>query len=444
LKKLRKLFRHIAEDAHLFELLSKSAAVLVVRVAAAGMAFLLSVYLARKLGTDEYGYFYLALTVVMICGILARAGLDNIVVRNIAAADEHNNIALVRGNFRSAVVVVVFFSLLLSVTLYLLTPYLADNFFHKPAASAPLRVMLWFLVPFSVMFIIADALRGMRAYTHSIVAQNMITPTMALLVVLLLSQWLLLDLEDIILIYVLSSFVTLLYAWAAWHKRVGSGDYERQSPLLLLKKGLPLLMANVGSMVLVWSDTIILGVYRSAEEVGVYTAGSRTAMLITLILMAVNFISGPKYSVFDTQENHKALKKLSQQSTVLMLIVTVIPATVFIAWPEYVLLLFGEQFQAGASVLVVLTIGYAVSVVCGSVGTLLVMTGYEKVVRNITLSIAVLNIILSVGLVSTHGIEGVAWATAISLILHNLWLMIMVRKRLGFWTIPFPARYGRD
>jgi O-antigen/teichoic acid export membrane protein len=95
-------------------------------------------------------------------------------------------------------------------------------------------------------------------------------------------------------------------------------------------------------------------------------------------------------------------------------------------------------------VLVVLTIGYAVNVVCGSVGTLLVMTGYEKIVRNITLIVAILNIIMSVKLVKPYGLEGVAWATALSLILHNLWLMTMVRKRLGFWTIPLPARYGRD
>ena len=80
-----------------------------------------------------------------------------------------------------------------------------------------------------------------------------------------------------------------------------------------------------------------------------------------------------------------------------------------------------------------LTVGQLVNVTCGSVGCLLVMTGNEKIMRNIILITAAMNIILNVLLVREYGPIGVAYATAFSTVMWNIWAMVSVKKRLGFW-----------
>lgn len=439
MKGLREIYKRVAGDVHFTEMLSKATRVLFIRIAGAGAGFLLTLYLARRLGTDDYGYFSLALTIVLICGVIARAGLDNVSVKNIAAAREQGDIDSVRGNFRVTAGIVTVTSLLLFALVYLPAPFLANTVFEKPELVTPLRGMAWMLVPHTIMFVAAESLRGLRLVAHSALAQQMLIPFTALVAALLLSLFMEIDLQNFVVIYVLSSLVAMLFVAVTWYRGVEKGPSNYPSPRVLLRNGMPLLLASAGGMALAWTDTIVLGAFRSAQEVGIYAATSRTAMLLGLIIVAVNSISGPKFSAFFSQNNHDAIKRLSRQATLLMMMVVIIPAAIMMVWPEYVLLLFGEQFQGGSHALAVLVLAQVINISSGSSGLLLVMTNHEKIVRNVTLTVAMMNALVSVALVNDFGMVGVASATALAHLVQNAWLTIMVRNKLGFWTVPVAA-----
>ena len=67
----------------------------------------------------------------------------------------------------------------------------------------------------------------------------------------------------------------------------------------------------------------------------------------------------------------------------------------------------------------------------GSAGVLLNMSGKEKIVMNILLFSALLNVILNAILIPLYGINGAAIGTAISTSIWHILQSLMVYKSLG-------------
>lgn len=108
------------------------------------------------------------------------------------------------------------------------------------------------------------------------------------------------------------------------------------------------------------------------------------------------------------------------------------------------LALFGPGFPAGAPALAILALGQFVNVACGSVGTVLIMTGHERlVVRRISVAAAA-NAILSAALIPIWGAIGAAIGSATSTILWNVLLAWDVRQRLGIRATTFARIRASD
>jgi len=92
--------------------------------------------------------------------------------------------------------------------------------------------------------------------------------------------------------------------------------------------------------------------------------------------------------------------------------------------------LFGADFVAGYPALIILTAGMIVNAAAGPVGLLLNMTGHQRLCAKIFGTSALINVVLNALLIPQLGIVGAALATAATMILWNLWLLIMVARKL--------------
>ena len=88
-------------DKDVVELVQKSSGVFALRVAGAILAFALTVTMARLLGAEGTGLYYLALSIVSFAVILSRLGLDNVLLRFAAAYAEQDRWPEVLGVYRS-------------------------------------------------------------------------------------------------------------------------------------------------------------------------------------------------------------------------------------------------------------------------------------------------------------------------------------------------------
>jgi O-antigen/teichoic acid export membrane protein len=88
-------------------------------------------------------------------------------------------------------------------------------------------------------------------------------------------------------------------------------------------------------------------------------------------------------------------------------------------------------------------VGQFINAATGAVGYLLIMTGHEKIMRNITVATSVLKIALFILLIPVFGFVGAALAVAISDSARNLLAFFMVYRKLNIITIPIPDALAR-
>jgi O-antigen/teichoic acid export membrane protein len=97
----------------------------------------------------------------------------------------------------------------------------------------------------------------------------------------------------------------------------------------------------------------------------------------------------------------------------------------------WVLQISGAEFIQGQTALIILSIGYLVNALTGSVGILLYMTRHIEAYLATTAFAALLNVCLNWLLIPKWGVNGAATATTISMIASSVICAVWVRQKLG-------------
>ena len=78
------------------------------------------------------------------------------------------------------------------------------------------------------------------------------------------------------------------------------------------------------------------------------------------------------------------------------------------------------------------------SSICGSVGSILQMTGNQHLFQNILLVAAIVNVVLNYFLIPIYGIRGAAIASFICVVFWNTIMVLVVKKKFGFYSVYIP------
>ena len=429
------------QDLHTRELISGASVAFIVKALAAGVAFALNVVIARMLGPKGAGVYFLAVTLVTIASTLGRAGMDNTLVRFVAAGAAEADWGKVKGVYCTAIITALGASGALTLGVFVSAPWIAAQLFSDADLAGPLRWMSLGIVPVSLFTLHSSALKGLKRIAESMFVLSILAPFLALLGAVLLVRFM--GINGAVWSYVAGAIVTMVVGEWRWHIcapqlrelkwRFASRD--------LFSSSMPLFWASVFQLVMSWSSTIFLGVFASTEQVGIYNAANRTSLLTNFVLIAVNSIAAPKIAALYWQGELEMLGRLVRNSTKIMTAIAFVPLMIFVFAPKVVMGIFGPQFIKGAAVLTILGLGQFINVATGSVGFLLTMTGHERIWRNIFGFSATLNVVLNILLIPRLGIYGAAIATAISLSLQMLIAVVLVRWKMGILTLPIPVKY---
>ncbi|KAA1162960.1 oligosaccharide flippase family protein [Pseudoalteromonas distincta] len=404
---------------------------LAIRVLGAGMAFVFNLIIARQLGAEQAGYFFLSFAIAMLLSAFARLGFDNTVLRFTGA--NANNGTTVKSILSFALKYSLPVASAIAVTLYFLSPVIANSVFNKPQMANSLVFIAPAIIGLSAVTIIAMSLQGRHNLIASIPCQNIAHFLLCGAAVLSFNT----STANITALYLsLSLGVTAsFFYWIALKSLNTAGNTV--SPHDLWHSARPNWLIVIMNQAVQWSAPIIIGVYLVAEQVAYFSVAQRIAMLTTFILMAVNLVVAPKFANFNAQNDLEGIRKTALFS-VRLLVLSALPIVLFmLLLPEFLMGLFGEQFKQGALILQILVLGQAINVVTGSVGFLLMMSGNERDMRFVTI-ISGCGVLVSVPLfTSLYGVIGAAAATAFFISLQNLLAVYFVKKRLGFNTLKF-------
>ncbi|MBI5118033.1 flippase [Candidatus Poribacteria bacterium] len=418
-------------DAHMLEVVKGASVAFVLKVFGAGFAFAFNVVLARMLGAGGSGVYYLALTLATIVAVFGTMGLDNALLRFVAAGAAVDDWASVKGVYRKAVTFAAGAAVASGLVLFMLAPWLATAVLSKPETEEPLRWMAAAVVPMVLLTLHAEALKGIKRIRDSQLVQAAGTPIFSLVALYFFGQsW---GVKGAVWAYTLAVTLTGVLAYGIWRiatpkLRDVKGRFDTRR---LLCSATPLFWIAFTNLVMVWCSTLLLGILRPSEDVGVFGIASRTASLMGYVLIAVNSIAAPKFAALHRLGDMEALGSTARKSARLMILIVSPLCALFILAPTFVMGLFGPQFGEGGVALSILAAGQLINVAAGSVGYLLMMSGNGHLLRNGVLVSAVINVLLCILLIPRHGFIGAAIASAMSLAVLNIICLILVRNSMG-------------
>ncbi|MBW2073048.1 MAG: oligosaccharide flippase family protein [Deltaproteobacteria bacterium] len=426
-------------DGHLRELVRGSSVALFSRIANLFLGYGFVLLITHNFGAKVMGMFALATTVATILATLARSGLDTALLRFVAEYVVEGRSDLAAAVLRKAWRVVLLTSLFLSACVYVFAADLAVRVFHKRELGNYIRLASMAVLPLTFSYVNAAYLRGLKKIQHFAFIQNVSINLFGILSVLPL--FLLLQTNNAPLAaYVLGTVVTLLIS--TWFSREGITFPKIASPISvkeMLSVSLPLLVASSMVMITGWADIIMLGIFRSKQDVGIYAVIMKLGLLTAITLRAVNAISAPKFAELYKTGDLDSLQEVVYQATKMIFWSSLPLFLLLLCFPSPVLALFGNEFPTGSRALQYIALGMFVSAICGSVGIVLQMTGKQHIFQNVMIITMLLNIGLNLLLIPPFGIEGAAVASMIAVIFRNITFVIYVRQSMALTTLYLPG-----
>ncbi len=400
---------------------------------AALLGVLLGILLARSLGAEDVGVFYLALAVVSIGCNIGRYGVDTALLRLVSASADEGDWGRVKALYWSGLWIVVCVSLIVMIVMIAASSFFATVIFKESELSGPIQIMALSIPIFVLINVHAELLKARRYISKAIITQSVLFPLLAGLLVIILSRFL--GINGVAIAYVLAYLFVLgvgVYFWRSVmvrHVPQSLSTYRTQSKILL-KTGFTLLLISLLNVVVDTSDTLMIGMFLDSSDVGLYGVALRLSTVSSMLLVVVNSVFASDISSLWESGEHKKLQSLVRTVTVAMLVAALALIAGFIIFSDVLLGLFGREFVAAEYTLVLLAVGQFFVLGTGPVAYLLMMTGHEKFHRNNMILCAVLNILLNGFLIPFCGINGAAIATAMSLAIKNVLGVIYVRKKL--------------
>jgi O-antigen/teichoic acid export membrane protein len=398
------------------------------------------VALARVLGADGLGIYHLSVTFALIASVVGRMGMDAAMLKfgatSYAAADGRRLAAVHRMGIGTAVLCC---SVVAACT-FAAADWLAVTVYADPAIAQPLRLMALALVPFALLSLYGELLKAGQHQAMSSFVQGAGLPLISLLLLLMFAPHIK-DAGAAATVYLVANLVVCLTSYVSWRRTVPARSSATTQPVRyrdLLRTAMPMYGSAIADVVMTFSDVLILGLFVAATDVGIYTAAARTALLTRFLQQANSAVAAPRFAALHAAGNADGVARLAVRSTLLTTVSSVPLLLVFGFFPERVLSLFGPQFEAGAQVLVILTIGQFVNAATGPVGYLLNMSGFHRIEGRIAVVGALITVGLCVALIPAWGIVGAAAANAVATASCNLLRVYFAESRLGILMLPVP------
>lgn len=418
------------------ELITGGLVSLALKTFAGTIGFIVTVFITRLLGAEDSGLFYLALTIITLLAAMYRLGLEHVATRFVGAYSAEQDWRAVNGLYRASVFFICAIGIPLTLLFVSFADWLASVLFQKPDLGPLLSIMLFAALPFALYWLHAHCFQGLKDMFGFQVFQNLASMLLLLTgigVYMISFQTLQLDLMVVGKLYLAATLMTLFFAMLRWLRKPWVSFTEAEfDTSKIMRMAIPMYGVTIIGFATTSMSQITLGIAHSAADLGVYNAAFRTAMLISLILMATNSIVLPKYASLFHQNKLSELHRLVILTTRIMIALCIPVLLLMLSYSEKIMSVFGSEFITGAPALVILTVGQFINVATGSVAGLLHMTGNERyslVVTSITL---IVMLILCLTLIPQYGLVGAAIAHAVSISLQMLLFTAAVHRTLGF------------
>lgn len=383
-----------------------------------GLRYVFQVLVARHTGVGMFGLFSLAVSVFGVAEVIALLGTPKGVVRFVSLHHGDGDARRARGTVVLAALLALVGGILVCVSVTALSGPLSTTVFHT-SELAPLLRAFAVAVPFSALtMVFISATLGLRIMKYKVYVRDVLEQLVRIVVVLVLfllglRLWAAVSaFVAAIITGTLVSFVLCRRAFRSVARSTGTIILEARE---LVTYCWPLLFADCFVILDVWLTTLMVGFFLAPASVGVFSAGHRTSLLVQGILLSFNTVFAPMISRLHHKGEISELKRLLKLVSKWVFSLSLPPVLVMIILSREVMSIFGPEFVAGASTLLVLGVGELVSSSTGPLSIMIDMSGRSRVTLYNAIPHFLFQSALCFLLIPRYGVVGAALARAVSL-----------------------------
>ena len=371
-----------------------------------GVGLLVGVWVARYLGPAQYGQISYAGSLIGLAGAVAGLGIDSIVFRDLVRQPDKSN-ELLGTTFVLRFLAGTVSYLFVVGLIFVLRP--DDSIAHAIVAILGLSLTVGAFDAIDLWF------QSKVLSKYVVVARNFGFIVSAIgRVYLVITKASVISFAVITLVEFSLGALALLYVYARNNGSVRQWQTRVTVAAELLRKGWPVLLGGIVSMIGLRIDQVMLGQMADLKEVGVYAAAVRVAEIWFFIPAAITASVYPNLIRAKEVDEAEFYKRLQKLYNFLAFIGYAIAIPVTFLGGVIINLLYGKAYVAAAPMLVLLIWSNLFINLAIARGTFLIAMNWTWVLFWVNVLAAVTNIALNIILIPKYGGVGAAVASVLS------------------------------
>jgi O-antigen/teichoic acid export membrane protein len=403
------------------------------------LSFTVGILVARMIGASQYGVVNVARGILDVFGIVSPVGLDLALQRHLGSGQASTRLGQLTV-FRSATFVLGIAPA--ALTALGLGTYVEQSIFRYPDFANILLATLIALPFVTDLAVLGGAYRGVLNPDPSILASYVVQPTLraVVMVTLFAFGWRLWAVVvGTSVSYVISWLILAVRARRDLAPTGSTGGLDWADTLSVLRYSPSLAASMIFTTFIRSTDSLFLGHFGSAADVGQYGAVVMVAQLIGLLGFAIGQTLGARIALCHRNNDTEGMERLLAENIRLTSLFSAPVFAAIVFWGDRIDLVLGPTFAVDAWVASIVAARFLVQTIFGSSGFALSMTGWhlrETGLLGIGLAASV---VLCFALVPGHGQIGAALAGFISLSVVNVSRYAVVRSVFGIQPIKLAA-----
>ncbi len=204
----------------------------------------------------------------------------------------------------------------------------------------------------------------------------------------------------------------------------------------------PIFVVEAFFLLLTYADVLVLQIFRSPSEVGIYYAASKTMALVAFIYFSVAQTLAHKFAEYHVTGDRNRLTDFLAIAVRMTFWPSLAAILALLALGEPMLRMFGREFTSGYYLMFILAIGLLARASVGPAERVLNMLGERRSCAVIYGGAFAINIGLCFILIPHLGATGAAIANAITLICESACLFLVAKQQLALHCFIFGGRNG--
>jgi len=411
-----------------------------INVGGNALSMLTGILLVRSLGVSQYGIYSYVLSLIYTLIIPVEFGIPNLIVRETARARARKEPEKIRGIWQWSVIVALIVSVIMIIGA-ILVAFLGRDILDQ----SDIQTLIWgtsivLLLP--MLHIVSAALRGLKHVVIGSMGELIFVQGMfnLFLIVVILFPIHFTSAMAMVLraLAILISLIIIIVVFIRVTPKEIFKTIPQISGKAWLLSAIPFGLSSGMNVIKKRVSLLILGFFAASSQVGIYQVAVRTATLAAMMIHMLNTIFAPYFASYFAKGEMKKLQRLAETSAIIGFLFAIASTIIYVFFGKFLLrIVFGPELIASYVPLLIMLIGQLINSFTGSVTFLLNMTGHEKQVLWVLGVSALFNVVINLIFTPIWGINGAALATSLSLILTQILMWFIVKKRIGIDSSAF-------